>query len=233
MTKIDYFSFRRVLEYFPQLVSHLPATLLIAVMSIVAGLVIGTLIAVVRLFRIPVLYQLAGVYISFIRGVPINIQLFIVFYGFPMLLSPLFMPLGVNLNAVSPIIFVIITYALSSAAFLSVLISGSILGVERGQTEAALSVGMTRPQLFRRVIMPQAYHIALPELGNNIIMTLKDTSLAFTVGVLDMVGIITAIAARTKHSLEGYVGAAVIYFVICFLLEKAFARIEKKNKVYK
>lgn len=233
MTNISYFSFKRVWEYFPQLLSHLPTTLVIVFFALFFGFLLGILIAVVRLFKVPVLNQLSVVYISFVRGVPINIQLFIVYFGLPLILSPLFLPLGIDLNRVGPIYFVIATYAFSTAAFISVIISASIWGIDKGQTEAALSIGMTRPQLFRRIIAPQALHIALPEFGNTTVSTLKNTSLAFTVGVVDMVGVISAIAARTKHSLEGYVGAAIIYFVLCTLLGRGFSFVEKKYRVFK
>lgn len=229
----DYFSWNRVWEYFPQLLSRLPITLLIAFSSLVFGLIIGTLISIVKIYKIPILNQLATLYISFLRGTPVIIQVFIVFYGMPGLLNPLFLLFGIDLNDTDPIVFVIITYALSASAFLSVMISASILGVEKGQTEAGLSIGMTKPQLFREIIAPQAFHIALPELGNNTIALLKDTSLAFTVGVVDMVGVISSIAARTRHSLEGYIGAAIIYFVLCTILERCFTRIEKRNAVFK
>jgi L-cystine transport system permease protein len=233
MGNIDYFSFKRVAEYFPQLLSHLPTTLLIAFASLIIGLLIGTLIAAIRLFRIPVLKQLTTVYISFTRAVPVNIQLFIIYYGAPALFYPVFLPLGIDLNQVAAIYFVIVTYAFSSGAFLSVIIAASIQGVDKGQAEAAASIGMTRTQMFRRIISPQAFQIALPELGNTVVSTLKDTSLAFTVGIIDMIGIISSIAARTKHSLEGYVGAAIIYFVLCILLERGFSFAEKKYKVFK
>jgi len=231
--KTDYFSFNRVLEYFPQLFSRLHITLIISFSALLLGLVVGTLIAVVRIFKIPVFNQLATLYISFLRGTPVIVQVFLVFYGLPALLSPLFLPFGINLNHADPIFFVILTYALSSSAYLSVMISASILGVDKGQSEAALTIGMTRLQLFRRIIAPQAFHIALPELGNNTVGLLKDTSLAFTVGVVDMVGAISAIAARTRHSLEGYVVAAIIYFVLCTALERTFTFIEKKYVVFK
>lgn len=230
---IDYFSFKRVFEYLPQLLSHLHITLIIASAGLVFGLILGTLIAAVRLFNIPVLKQIAIVYISFIRAVPVNIQLFIVYFGFPALLSPLFLPLGIDINQAEPIYFVIATYAFSSAAFLSVMIAASIEAVDKGQSEAAHTVGMSRFQMFRRIISPQAFQIAIPELGNTVVSTLKDTSLAFTVGIIDMVGAIASIAARTRHSLEGYVGAAIIYFVLCSLLEKGFSHAEKKYKVFK
>ncbi|MDR2103727.1 MAG: amino acid ABC transporter permease [Treponema sp.] len=233
MWRIDFFSFGRVVEYFPKLLSKLHITLLIAVSSTLFGLVLATLIAIVLLFKLPVLYQLARVYISFIRAIPVNIQLFIFYYGLPMLLTPILMPFGINPRRADAVYFVIATYGISSAAFMSVMLSAAIRGVDVGQSEAALSIGMTRWQMFRRVIAPQAYHIALPELGNNIIVNLKNTALAFTVGVIDMVGMIRAIAARTTHTLEGYVGAAFIYFVICTLLEKFFSRIEKKSKIFR
>lgn len=233
MGNIDYFSFKRVLEYLPQLLSHLHVTLIIALSGLFFGLILGTIIAALRLFNIPVLKQLAVVYISFIRAVPVNIQLFIVYFGLPALLSPLFLPLGIDLNQAKPIYFVIATYAFSSGAFLSVMISASIKAVDAGQEEAAHTIGMTRLQAFRRVISPQAFQIAIPEFGNTVVNTLKDTSLAFTVGIIDMVGAIASIAARTRHSLEGYVGAAIIYFVLCSLLEKGFSHAEKKYKVYK
>ncbi|SHO43318.1 amino acid ABC transporter permease [Anaerocolumna xylanovorans] len=233
MGNIDYFSFQRVAEYFPQLLSRLHITLIITVLSLVIGLLLGTLIAAVRLFNIPVLKQITTVYISFIRGVPINIQLFIVYFGLPALLNPVFLRFNIDLNMLDAFSFVVATYAFNSAAFLSVVVTAAIQGVDKGQLEGARSIGMTRGQMFMRVVFPQAFHIAIPEFGNTVISTLKDTSLAFTVGVVDMVGVISSIAARTRHSLEGYVGAAIIYFAFCIVLEKGFSALEKKLQVYK
>jgi L-cystine transport system permease protein len=128
---------------------------------------------------------------------------------------------------------VLITYAVSSSAFLAIMLQGAFMGVDASQHEAALSIGMTRLQMFRRVIMPQAFRIALPELGNNIVSNLKNTSLAFTLGIVDMIGRAQSIATRTHHTLEGYIDVAIIYFVLCSLLEKAFAAIEKQNRIMK
>jgi len=233
MGKIDYFSIKRVFEYLPLLLARLHITLIIAFSALIFGLILGVVITVVRLFNIPILKQVTTVYISFVRGVPINIQLFIVYFGIPALLYPVFLPIGIDLNQVEPIYFVIATYSLSSAAFLSVMITASMQGVDKGQTEAAASIGMTRFQMFRRIVSPQAFHIALPELGNTVVSIMKDTSLAFTVGIIDMVGAISSIAARTRHSLEGYVGAALIYFIFCTALERGFSFFEKKYRVYK
>lgn len=233
MGNIDYFSFQRVAEYFPLLLARLPVTLMIAFFSLIIGFIIGTMVAAIRLFNIPVLKQITTVYVSFTRGVPINIQLFIVYFGLPALFNPVFTRFGVDLNALDAFYFVIITYGLNSAAFLAIVVAAAIQGVDKGQLEGAHSIGMTRGQMFRRIIAPQAFHIAIPEFGNSVVATLKDTSLAFTVGVIDMVGVISSIAARTRHSLEGYVGAAIIYFVFCIVLEKGFSTAEKKLRVYK
>jgi len=230
---IDFFSMARVREYLPAILQKLPLTLFIAASSLAAGLVLATFVAVLLLFKPPVFYQIARVYISFVRATPVNVQLFIVYYGLPSLLAPLFRPFGVNIMRADPLVFVIATYAISSAAFLAVMLSASIQGVDAGQTEAALSIGMTRAQLFRRVIAPQAYHIALPDLGNNVVMMLKNTSLAFTVGIIDMLGVISSINARTFHILEGYVCAAAIYFVLCTGIERFFSWVERRMAVYK
>lgn len=231
MWRIDYFSLGRVIEFFPTIISRLHVTLAIALSSLAAGLLLATVIATILLFRVPVLYQLARVFISFIRAIPVNIQLFIFYYGIPVWFRPIFAPLGINLARAGPLPSVIVTYAISSSAFLAVMLQAAIRGVETGQSEAALSIGMTKLQMFRRVIAPQAYRIALPDLGNNIVNNLKNTSLAFTVGIIDMVGATNAIATRTHHTLEGYVGTAIIYFALCSLLERFFASIEKKNRI--
>ncbi|MDR3166766.1 MAG: amino acid ABC transporter permease [Treponema sp.] len=233
MWRIDFFSIGRVIEYFLPIAAKLHITLLIAMTSLAGGLILATMIAAVLIFHIPVLYQLARVFISFIRAIPINIQLFIFFYGIPVWLRPLFAPFGINLARADPIYSVIITYAISSSAFLAIMLQGAFMGVDPGQYEAALSIGMTRSQMFRRVIIPQAYRIALPELGNNIVSNLKNTSLAFTLGIIDMIGRAQAIATRTHHTLEGYIDVAIIYFALCTLLEKGFAVIEKQNRIMK
>ncbi|MDR1600658.1 MAG: amino acid ABC transporter permease [Oscillospiraceae bacterium] len=230
---IDYFSVGRVVEYLPAMLRKLPVTLAVAFSSTALGLVLATLIAAALLFRVPALYQVIKVFISFSRAIPINIQLFVYYYGLPALLAPYLLPLGLNPSRANPIYFVVATYAISSSAFMAVMLSASISGVDPGQSEAALSIGMTGGQMFRRVIGPQAFQIALPEMGNVIVTNLKNTSLAFTVGVIDMVGATRAIATRTHHALEGYVGNALVYFVICLLLEKAFGLLERRYRLRK
>ena len=219
---MDVFSFDRVIEYFPRVFSKLPITLEIVLWSLVVGTVISILLAVFRIYKTPVLNQIALVYISFMRGTPINVQLFVVYFGFPELLSPVFALFGVDLNTVSAMLFVIITYALNNAAWLAEVIRAAVLGVDKGQYEAAAAIGMTGAQSFRRIILPQAWRIMLPNVGNIVVDLLKSTSLAFSLGIIDMIGVVKVIAASSMHSLEGYFCAAIIYCVFSIVIEKGF-----------
>lgn len=211
-------------DSFPKLLSRLHITLYIVVVALLFGMLLGTYIAVVRLYKVPILAQLATAYVSFIRGIPILVLLYIVYIGLPLVVG-LF---GININRWDTLIFVMLTYIVNTSAFLSEIIRSAVAGVDVGQTEAAYSVGMTRWQTFRRIVAPQAMQIAMPALGNTIVSLLKDTSLAYTLGVIDLVGVIKAISANTYRSLEAYAAAAIIFFLLSSLLEQLFQWVQKK-----
>jgi L-cystine transport system permease protein len=170
------------------------------------------------------LAQLAKLYVSFVRGIPILVLLYIIYIGLPLL----FRTFGVDINRWDTLIFVMIAYIVNTAAFMSEIIRSAVGGVDSGQTEAAYSVGMTRWQTFHRIVAPQAVQIALPVLGNTVVSLLKDTSLAFTLGVVDVIGAVNAIASRTHRSLEAYAAAAVIFFCLSTLLEQGFKQLEER-----
>jgi len=218
------FLFSLFIESFPNLLSRLHVTLNIVVVALFFGIFFGAYLAVVRLYKVPVLAQLATAYISFIRGIPILVLLYIVYIGLPLLVGTF----GININRWDALIFVMIAYIMNTAAFLSEIIRSSVSGVERGQIEAAYSIGLTHWQTFKRIIAPQAVQIALPSFGNTVVSLLKDTSLAYTLGVIDVIGIINAISTRTHRSLEAYAAAAIIFFVLSSLLEKLFNVLERK-----
>ena len=211
-------------ESFPKLLERLHITLAIVVIALAFGLIFGIGIAMVRVYRVPVLSRLAVIYVSLMRGIPLLVLLYIVYIGLPLLVG-LF---GVNINRVDSLWFVMLAYTLNSAAFLSEIVRAAVSGVEAGQLEAAYSIGMDRVQAFRRIVVPQALQLGLPAFGNNVVALLKDTSLAFTLGVVDIIGAIKAISNNTFRSLEAYAAAAVIFFVLSFILEIAFGYIEKK-----
>jgi len=218
------FDFKLIFKDLPQLLSCLHITLLIVVSATVIGLILGIVLALFRLYKIPILSQLATIYISFNRGTPMIVQLFIVYFGLPSVL----LIIGIDINRWDKLYFVIITYGLNAAAFMSEIIRASILSVDFGQTEAAYSVGMTRLQTFSRIVAPQSLLIALPNLGTSFLGLLQDTSLAFTIGIIDVMGKAKAIGATTYHSIEAYIAAAIIFLVLGTLLEKGFILIEKR-----
>lgn len=223
------FDLTLVWGFLQELIPYLGVTLNILFVSILAGMVLGIAAAVPRLFRLPVLAQLVMLYVSFIRGTPILIQLFLVFYGVPALL--LFA--GIDVSRMDAVYFVMITYAISNGAVFSEIFRSAIQSVDYGQTEAALSVGMKDSQSFFRIVLPQAWSIALPNIANSVIGSLKDTSLAFTIGVMDMVGRGETLIASTAHALEVYISLSIIYYMVVWIMEKAFSIVERRANRYK
>lgn len=214
----DFVSLERMIEYFPKILSKFPVSLYIVVVSTAIALVMGTIMAVIRIRRTPVLHQLTVVFISFIRGTPILIQLFLVYYGLPLLLNALF---GSNLTAGwNKLIFVFVAFSINESAFLAENIRAAILSVPRGQSEAGSMVGMSDAQTFRRIVLPQAFRILLPGLSAAVIGMLPATALAYLLGVVDMMGMITMISNHSYHSLEGYIDAAIIFVAASVVLEQ-------------
>lgn len=218
------FDLMLIIEFIPTLIQYLGITLQILAASIILGLVLGIAAAIPRLFKIPLLNQLVILYVSFIRGTPILIQLFLVFYGLPAILILLF---SIDITRMEAIYFVIITYAISNGAGFSEIFRAAIRAVDYGQTEAAFSVGMTSRQNFFRIVLPQAVRIAFPNMANSVIGSLKDTSLAFTIGVMDMMGRGDTLIAATAHALEVYLSLSIIYYIIVIMFEKIFSKLEK------
>lgn len=217
-----------ILEFIPTLVKYLGVTLEILVASIFLGTIIGIAAAIPKLFHIPIVKQIVTIYISFIRGTPIIIQLFLVFYGLPAVLSII----NIDISRMDALYFVIITYSLSNGAIFAEIFRGAISAVEFGQTEAAYSIGMTPFQNFTRIVFPQAIRVAFPNIANTVIGSLKDTSLAFTIGVMDMMGRGETIIAATAHALEVYIALSVVYYVVVLILEKGFKVFEKYANRY-
>ncbi|WP_026870958.1 amino acid ABC transporter permease [Inquilinus limosus] len=221
MTSI--FDFDYFLSAFPLILPYLPVTLLIAFSAMACGLIMGTGAALVRIYRISLLRQLATLYISFIRGTPLLVQIYLAYYGIPKLLQYLNLQLGteIDANRVPALVFVVFSLSVNVGAYLSEAIRSALLSIDRGQAEAAYSIGMTPVQAMRRIILPQALAVALPNLGNNFISLIKDTSLAFLIAVVDIMAAAKIIGGRSLRFFELYMAVAVIYWVICILVEIA------------
>jgi L-cystine transport system permease protein len=220
----------------PNLLAHAPVTLLVAFSSFFISLLLGLVTALIKIYKVPVLKYLAAAYISFIRGTPLLVQLYIVAYGIPKFLYYFKTEYGVfqNFNPalIPPMFFAVFAFSVNEGAYNAELIRSSIEAVGVGQFEAARSVGMTQIQSLRRIVLPQAIAIALPNLGNSIIGDLKGTSFIFTIGIIDLMGEAKIIGARAYAFLEVYVAVALIYWAICIILEKFFGCLENRMKKY-
>lgn len=168
----------------------------------------------------------AEIYIHILRCTPSIVLLFIVFYGIPKFVLVLF---GININFWPKIIFVVIALSLLYSAQLSEIIRSSLISVGKEQYEAALSVGLSPFQSLFRIIFPQAFVIAIPNLGNSLISLLKEGSLAYTIGLIDIMGSGNLIIARNygAYALETYIALAIIYWSLTLIIENIFKILQK------
>jgi L-cystine transport system permease protein len=212
--KTDYF-----LQYIPKILTSMPTTLLLTVFALIFGLFIGALLCMASLGKYRWLSRLSAFYLTFMRGVPQLVLIFLLYLGLPQLLKRI----GINMGGIDKLVYLVGIFSLAISAPISEMMRSAYLAIDKGQREAALSVGMTGFAAFRRIIFPQAFGIALPSLGNSIIMLFKMTSLGFTIGIADLMGrarLISAYGYGTRR-LEAYLAVAVIYWGSCVILEQA------------
>ncbi|ARM82177.1 MULTISPECIES: amino acid ABC transporter permease [Marinobacter] len=222
---MDVLNVEYMLGLVPVLLGYLPLTLQLAGVGMVLALILACLFAVVRVLRIPVLNQLTIVFISFFRGTPLLVQLFLFYYGLPQLVSALTVIDGVTAT--------IMGLTMHFSAYMAESIRAAIVGVDRSQTEAALSIGMTNGQLMRRIVLPQATRVALPTLMNYFIDMIKATSLAFTLGVTELMGATQKEAAGSFLYFEAFIVAAIMYWIVVEMLSKLQHYLEiRLNKAY-
>jgi polar amino acid transport system permease protein len=226
------FDFGLVFEQIPKILKYLPVTLEIAVSAMAFSLLIGFVVALIKIKRVKVLKPLADFYVSFTRGTPILVQLYATYYGIPFFLQFCNEKLGThwNVNGVPPVVFALVALALNDAAYSSEAIRAAIEAVDRGQIEAAHSIGMTTWQTLRRIIVPEALVIALPSLGNAFIGMIKGTSLVFVCAVVEMTAAGRLMAARSFRYFEMYVSLAIIYWVITLVVARLLLIWERKLK---
>lgn len=215
-------------KFIPQLLAALPRTLEMTAVAAIGGLVLGFLIAIVKIKKIPVLYQICNVFVSFMRGTPLLVQLFLAYYGLPIVFELLDASWGwnVDVNSIPAIAFVFMAFSLNEGAYNSETIRAAISSVDKNEVEAAVSVGMTNFQAMRRVTIPQALLVALPNFGNSLVSLIKNTSIAFTVSVMDIMAAAKVACGRNLRFFEAYIAAAIIYWIVCIIMEIVFKRIE-------
>ena len=209
----------------PALLPYLAVTLVVGVTSILTGSILGMLLAWAKLSGHKVIRALADGYTYIIRCTPSIVLLFIVFYGLPKFMEAEF---GIDMDNLSRAIFVIITFTLLFGAYVSEVFRSAYETVDRGQYEAAVTIGLSPEQAFFRVMLPQAAMIALPNFGNSVINLMKESALAYTIGLIDLLGRTNLIISKNygAYGVELYVACLLIYWALSFLIEQAFLRME-------
>lgn len=211
-----------IVESFPQLMYRgLTMTIPLTLISFAIALVIAVIVALVQFARIPVLRQICRFYIWVIRGTPLLVQLYVIFFGLP--------SIGVNVDAFPA---AVIVFSINEGAYAAETIRGALESVPAGQMEAGRCVGMSYIQIMWHVILPQTFRTAFPALGNELISMVKDTSLAANITVTEMFFQAQRIAGRTYQTMALYIEVAVIYLLFSTVLTLLQRFGEKKLGAY-
>jgi len=215
-----------ILEVLPRLLAYLPVSLAVALGTVLLGTIFGFFLAWAKLGKIPLLKKASELYTWVLRCTPSIVLLFLVYYGLPAFVKKFFL---LDISQWHRIFYVILTFTLFFAATMSELLRSAYLAVDRGQREAALSHGLTEFQALRRIVLPQAALSALPNFTSSLTALLKEGSLAYTVGLVDLLGQTSLIIARNygAWAIESYLAAALIYWALTVSIEKAFRALEK------
>lgn len=226
--------FEFLAEAFPQVLASVPVTLLLVFISIPIGWVLGILIALVKNAEVPALYQIATVFVSFMRSVPMVIILFVSYYSTPLIIQSYLTSIGLSadISSVPAAAYAIAAFVLEQAAYSSEVFRSAILAVDKGQIEAAQSVGMTKPVAYVRIVLPQAITSALPNLNGLFVGFVQGTSLAYFVGVYEVMATSTLLANASYAYIEAYLMATVIYEVLSFVFNCVFRVIETRASKY-
>lgn len=215
-----------IIKAFVQIVPYLRVTFLVLFGTVLFGLFVGSLLAKARLGKRKALNRLADIYIKSIRCTPGIVMLFIIYYGTP----KVFDVFGINLNDFPKAFFVILALGLLFSASAAEILRSAFLTISQGQYEAAVTIGLTDFQAYRRIVFPQLVAVALPNFGNSFIAILKEGSLAYSIGLIDIMGKGNLIIAKRYggNSLETYIALAILYWIVVFIFEKVFLFAEKK-----
>ena len=196
-------------------VSGLGYTLLISLFSVLLGLVIGILMALMRLSKSKILRAVSGIYIDIIRGTPTMVQLLIIYFV-------IFANVHIDKWVVG-----FIAYGINSGAYIAEIVRGGILSVNIGQTEAGRSLGMTHKQTMASIVMPQAMKNILPALGNEFVVLIKETAVIGMIANIDLVGAARKVQSLTYDYLIPLLSIAVIYYVVIKIISTLLSKVEK------
>jgi arginine/lysine/histidine transport system permease protein len=212
--------FTVIIKYIPMLLDGVRWTILLTLISVVIGVVLGLVTALMKMSKFKVLKIIATCYIEIIRGTPIMVQLFLIFFGLPQIL-------GVN---IPELISAVCALGFNSGAYVSEVIRAGIQAVDRGQTEASYSLGMNSKMTMQYIIIPQAIKNILPALVNEFITLIKESSVVSVIGLSELTRKATIISSITYKPFEPLITIAVVYFIMTFSLSKFMGVIEGRLK---
>ena len=225
------FEFDTAVEAFAFILKHLPLTLFLPAVTLLIGIVLGSIIAIVRLRSNKLVNAVLAVVVSFFRSVPAILQVFIMYYSLPYLIAPILSAVTgsvVKPFDVSPYWTAYIFFIIYQTAYQSENIRGALLSVDRGQLEAALAVGLSYYQAYKRIILPQAFAVAVPSFFTYYLHGIKSLALLFTIKIVDIFAAADIFAALYSRRTEPYVADAIIYWLLCVVLTFVFNSWERR-----
>ena len=202
----------------PLLITGAGITIQITAISVGLGLIIGMFVGIARISNVKLLRWLAAIYIDFLRGTPLLVQIFLIYFALPVILE----------QRVDPFIAAITACGINSGAYIAEIFRAGIQAIDEGQMEAGRSLGMTWVQTMRYIIVPQAFKNIVPPLGNEFIALLKDSSLVSVIGFEELTRRGQLTIARTYGSLEIWISVAIIYLVMTLTISRLVAYLEKR-----
>lgn len=214
------FDFEFLVNLMPIMIKYLGVTFKMSLLALLLGIIVGLVIALVVDAEVPVLKRLSKIYISFFRGTPLVAQLFFIYFGLIKIIP--------QLKELSAFNASVIVLGLNSSAYFAESLRGAISSVDKGQAEACYAFGMTYIQAMRRVILPQAIRVAIPAMTNTFADIIKGSSLAFTIGVTEIMATAQSEAAATYKYLEAFTCVVIIYWLINLLVVYVQNKLEKK-----
>jgi L-cystine transport system permease protein len=229
------FDVKFMFEALIEILKVAPLTLEITAVSFLTSLVIALPVALIRIHRVRLIAPIADFYVSFIRGTPLVLHIFITLFGLPRLvnlLAPL-LHLPFDGSDVPVLVIFFIAFSINGGAYLSEVVRSGILAVEKGEIDAAHALGMTTLQVMRRVTVPQALVVSLPNICNSMIGSLQGSSLAYFVGITEMTTMGYILGGNNWLYFEAFVAVAIIYWAITIIIEQVMLLLERifdKNK---
>lgn len=210
-----------MLNYLPQYLSGAGVTLRLTIEALFLGLLGGLFVALCKMSNIKIVSALASCYISIIRGTPLLLQIIFIFYSLP--------SMGITLDAITS---GVLGLSINTAAYMAETFRGGILAVPKGQAEVAYTLGYSRLQSYIHIILPQAFKIILPQIGNVAVAMIKDTSLVSVITITELMRTAQVSYAVTFKPLEAYLLAGIIYYIMSVVVSRCFVYIEKKMRKY-